>query len=71
MEFITSWERKGALIARRETLLDLLKEKFVEVPSTVVQQVEAIASKGELEELLRKLIHADSFAEMGLDGAKK
>ena len=75
MEFITSWERKGrtegALIARRETLLDLLQEKFGEVPSTIVQQVEAISSKEELEQLLRKLIHANSFAEMGLDGTKK
>ena len=75
MQFITSWERqgiiKGELIARRETLLDLLQEKFGEVPSTVAQQIEVISSKEELEPLLRKLIHANSFAEMGLDGAKK
>jgi hypothetical protein len=87
MQFITSWERQGIikgrvegrnegraegeLIARRETLLDLLLEKFGEVPSTVAQQVEAISSKEELEPLLRKLIHANSFSEMGLDGARK
>jgi len=70
MQFITSWERKGALIARRETLLLLLQEKFGQVPSTVVQQVKAISSKEEFEHLLRKLIHANSFAEMGLDGTK-
>jgi len=71
MQFVTSWQRKGELIARRETLLDLLQEKFGGVPSTVAQQVEAISSKEELEQLLRKLIRANSFAEMGLDGAKK
>ena len=83
MQFITSWERqgvikgerqgitKGELIALRKTLLDLSQEKFGEVPSTVAQQVEAISSKEELEQLLRKLIHASSFAEMRLDGAKK
>ena len=75
MQFITSWERKGiikgALTARRETLLDLMQEKFHDVPATVTQQVEAISSKDELEQLLRKLIHANSFSEMGLDGARK
>ena len=83
MQFITSWERQGiikgraegrteeALIARRETLLLQLQEKFGEVPLTAVQQVEAISSKEEFEQLLRKLIHANSFAEMGLDGTKK
>ena len=83
MQFITSWERKGIikgehqgiikgeLTARRETLLLQLQEKFSEVPSTVVQQVEAISSKDELEQLLRKFVHANSLAEMGLDGARK
>ncbi len=71
MQFITSWERKGALIALRKALLDLSQEKFGKVPSTVEKQVEAISSKEELEQLLRKLIHANSFAEMGLDGTKK
>jgi len=70
MQFITSWERKGALIALRKALSLQLQEKFSEVPSTVVQQVEAISSQEELEGLLRKLIHANSFAEMGLDGTK-
>ncbi len=79
MQFITSWERQGiikgraeeALIARRETLLLQLQEKFGEVPSTAKKQVEAISSKKELEQLLRKLIHTNSFAEMGLDGTRK
>ena len=84
MQFITSWEQKGIikgraegrvegrvegeLIARRETLLALLRGKFGEVPSTIVEQVEATSSKEKLEDLLRRLIHADSFAEVGLDG---
>jgi len=79
MQFITSWEQKGIikgrvegeLIARRETLLDLLREKFGEVPSTIVQQVEAISAKEKLEEFLRRLIHSNSFAEIGLDGTQK
>ena len=79
MQFITSWERQGIikgrtegeLIGRREALLLQLQEKFGEVPSTVALQVEAISSKEELEQLLRRLIRANSFAEMGLDGAKK
>ena len=79
MQFITSWERQGiikgraegALMALRETLLLQLQEKFGEVPSTAVQQVEAISSKKELEQLFRKFVHANSFAEMGLDGTKK
>jgi len=62
---------EGALIARRETLLALLQEKFGQVPSTAVQQVAAISSKEELELLLRKLIHANSFVEIGLDGTKR
>jgi len=83
MQFITSWERKGiikgqeegrvegALIALRKALFLQLQEKFGEVPSTVIQQVEAISAQEELEQLLRKFVYANSFAEMGLDGTKK
>ena len=71
MKFITSWERQGALTARRETLLTLLNEKFGSVPETTNQRVQSIESQEELERLLRQLIHANSFAEMGLDGMKE
>mgnify|MGYP001596326148 CR=1 FL=1 len=67
MQFVTSWEMKG----RRDTLLELLQEKFGSVPETTVQQVRAISSIEELSRLLRQLIHTNSIAEMGLDGKKE
>jgi uncharacterized protein YggL (DUF469 family) len=67
MEFVTSWERRGL----REALLSLLDEKFGSLPETVTQQVQSIDSEKELDRLLRQLIHANSLAEMGLDGAKE
>jgi hypothetical protein len=78
MEFIPSWERKaraegvaeGVLASRRETLLALLDEKFGSVPKITSQRVQSIESTEELDRLLRQIIHANSLAEMGLDGAK-
>jgi len=64
MQFVTSWEMKG----RRDTLLEQLQEKFGSVPETTVQHVQAISSIEELSRLLRQLIHANSIAEIGLDG---
>jgi len=57
--------------ALRKALLDLSQEKFGQVPPTAVEQVEAISSREELEQLLRKVIHANSFSEIGLDGTKR
>jgi len=79
MEFITSWQREaraegvaeGVLASKRETLLAQLDEKFGTVPETTSQRVQSIESKEELDQLLRKLIHANSIAEIGLDGAKE
>ena len=76
MEFITSWERKGRAEGiekgraeeARETLLEQLREKFDPVPETTTQRVQAISSVEELRRLLRQIIHANSLAEMGLDG---
>jgi hypothetical protein len=48
-----------------------LDEKFGSVPETTSQRVQSIESKEELDRLLRKLIHANSLAEMGLDGKKE
>jgi hypothetical protein len=70
MEFITSWQRKGELIARREILIRLLQVKFGSVPETTVQQVQNLSSKEELERLLEQLLLANSLTEMGLDGVK-
>jgi hypothetical protein len=70
MKFITSWERKGILTSRREVLIRQLQVKFGAVPETAVQRVESISSTDELDQLLEKVIHANSLAEMGLDGAK-
>ena len=78
MQFITSWERKGLeqglaeglLRSRREVLLYQLNEKFGTLPQSISQQVQTIASVEELDRLLRKLIHANSLAEIGLDSAR-
>jgi hypothetical protein len=78
MQFITSWERKGIeqglseglLRSRREVLLYQLNEKFGTLPQSISQQVQTIASVEELDRLLRKLIHANSLAEIGLDSAR-
>jgi len=82
MKFITSWERKaraegvaegiaeGVLASKREILIRLLRVKFKAVPETTVQRVESISSTDELDRLLKKIIHVNSLAEMGLDGAK-
>ncbi|MBM3236025.1 hypothetical protein FJZ31_06965 [Candidatus Poribacteria bacterium] len=67
MEFVTSWEKR----ALREALLMLLEEKFGDLPETATQQVQSTDTKKELDRLLRQLIHANSLAEMGLDGSKK
>ena len=71
MQFITSWERKGMIQARREVLLYQLNEKFGTVPQSISQQVQIIESADELDRLLRQLIHANSIVEMGLDGKKE
>ena len=75
MKFITSWQRKaraeGVLASRREILIRLLRVKFDAVPETTVQRVESISSADELDRLLEKIIHANSIAEIGLDGAKE
>jgi len=70
MQFITSWERRARAESRREILIRQLKVKFDAVPETTVQRVESISSTDELDQLLEKVIHANSLAEMGLDGAK-
>jgi len=71
MEFITSWERKGRTEEARNGVLEQLQEKFGPLPEITVQQVEALSSIEELRRLRRQLVHANSLAEMGLDGAKK
>jgi len=70
MEFITSWERRARTESRREILIRLLRVKFDDVPETTMQRVESISSTDELDQLLEKVIHANSLAEMGLDGMK-
>ena len=71
MEFITSWERKGRTEEARHGVLEQLQEKFGPLPEITVQHVEAISSIEELRRLRRQLVHANSLAEMGLDGAKE
>ena len=71
MQFITSWERRARLEEAREILLALLGEKFGTLPEVIIQKVQGIDSEEELDRLLRQLIHANSLAEMGLDGAEE
>ena len=83
MEFITSWERRaraegvaegvaeGMLASKRETLIRQLQVKFDVVPEAIVQRIESISSTDELDRLLEKVIHANSIAEMGLDGVNE
>jgi len=61
---------KGVLSSKREILIQLLRVKFDAVLETTVQRIESISSTDELDRLLEKIIHANSLAEMGLDGAK-
>ena len=70
MKFITSWERRARFEEARENLLALLGEKFGEVPATTIQIVQSIDSKEEVDRLLRQIIHANTLAEMGLDGRR-
>ncbi len=71
MEFITSWERKGRTEEARNGVLEQLQEKFGPLPEITVQHVEALSSIEELRRLRRQLVHANSLAEMGLDGTKE
>jgi hypothetical protein len=52
--------------ARREVLLELLVQRFGRLPTKVRRQVEGISSIQELRKLGRKVLRAESLAEMGL-----
>ncbi len=59
-------EERGVLRAKRETLLAQMRTKFASVPATIVRRVSAIEDSRRLDTLLRRILTAESVAEMGL-----
>ena len=51
-------------------LLETLKAKFGELSQTATDRVKAIQSQERLTDLATKILTADSFAELGLDGIR-
>jgi hypothetical protein len=56
MPYITSWERDGELRGFRQSVLDLLQNRFGAVPETTVVRLEAIDDR----EMMRRLVIAAS-----------
>ena len=59
-------EKRGVLRAKRETLLALLRAKFENVSATLVRKISGIEDSRRLDTLLRRILTANSLAEMGL-----
>src|SRR6185295_6342393 len=57
---------KGRLQGWRETLLEMMTQRFGRLPAAVRRQVEEISSVQELRKLGRKVLRAKSLEEMGL-----
>jgi flagellar biosynthesis/type III secretory pathway protein FliH len=49
-------------------LLEMLQEKFGELPLVITDQVRAIESQDELTTLATRVRHAESLADLGLNG---
>jgi flagellar biosynthesis/type III secretory pathway protein FliH len=58
---------RGILEGKKETLLDQLRQKFGELPEAVEARVRAIETLNELDGMLRQILTANSFTEMGLE----
>jgi hypothetical protein len=71
-ELIREGEARGRaqamLQAKCETLLRLLRRKFVDVPAEVASRVQGL-SVADLDRLLDRILDATSLADLGLDGA--
>ena len=59
-------EAKGKILAKRETLRDLLEERFGPLPEAVAQRVEAITDFDRLRALLRQVVHIQALDELQL-----
>jgi hypothetical protein len=64
-------EAWGEARGLRRTLLKQLQVKFGDLPRSVPEQVQGIASVEQLDALLERLLTADSLAELGLDGYRE
>ncbi len=70
MPYITSWERiamrKGMLEGVREIVLEMLEERFGEIPEDMKKAVVAIEDKDELKKLCRQAVRVSSLGEFQL-----
>lgn len=64
-------EAWGEARGLRRTLLKQLRVKFGDLPRSVPEQVQEIASVEQLDALLERLLTANSLAELGLDGYRE
>ena len=60
-------EKRGEIHAKRQTLLTQLRAKFGALPMSVSKQVPTMGNVRRLDTLLRRILTAESLAEMGLD----
>jgi hypothetical protein len=60
---------EGAVLAKREVLLRLMRRKFGKVPAGVKRAVEATADLGRLDSWLDHLVTAGSLEEMAIEDA--
>jgi len=73
-KMITSFEKmgiekgieKGAVGAKREVLVELLREKFGFVNAVTQNRIEGIESVTRLDALLKAVIHAQSIDELSI-----
>ncbi len=56
----------GAVRARRQILLRLLRKRFGELPQTVVNAVEATEDVKQLDAWLERFVTAKTLAQMGI-----
>jgi hypothetical protein len=58
--------QEGELLARRSTLLMLLRGKFGKVPAKVVKRVDAEADAAQLDGWLEGVLSAQSLDDLGI-----
>ena len=63
MPYMTSWERIAMRKAIREAVLDVLDERFGEVPEEVKGKIEAIYDTEGLKRLHRQAVRVTNLSE--------
>lgn len=70
MPYMTSWERiamrKGILERSRESVLEVLEERFGEVPEEVKGKIESIEDTEKLKSLNRQAVRVTNLSEFQL-----